>query len=133
SDAVNWTKSPIALSVWTVAAPASAQPSHPDVFVSELPVMLTLTGLIQVAGWVVPGRTLPRFPMSTIPPEGVEGEGELGVVGFAAPGGVVGAGVAVSSCEGTLTMNASRRLPPTLLVHTKYCPVTSRLPFGIFP
>ena len=38
----------------------------------------------------------------------------------------------VSSCTGTFTMNASARLPPMLLVQTKYSPVTSRLPLGSF-
>src|SRR5262249_38855133 len=38
--------------------------------------------------------------------------------------------VVVRSWEGTLTTKASRRLPPTLLVQTKYWPVRSRLPLG---
>ena len=38
----------------------------------------------------------------------------------------------VSSCAGTLTMKASSRLLPTLLVQMKYCPVTSMFPLGIF-
>ena len=38
----------------------------------------------------------------------------------------------VSSWDGTLTMKASSREPSRLLVHMKYCPVTSRLPLGYF-
>src|SRR5688572_26130403 len=33
-------------------------------------------------------------------------------------------------CPGTFTRKASSRLPPALLVQMKYCPVTSRFPFG---
>src|SRR5262245_60390618 len=36
------------------------------------------------------------------------------------------------SSAGTFTMNASSRLPPTLLVQMKYRPVMSRLPLGNF-
>src|SRR5262249_36247119 len=49
-------------------------------------------------------------------------------------GGGGGGGVepesATKSCDGTLTMNASRRFPYILLVQIKYFPVTSILPFG---
>ena len=47
-------------------------------------------------------------------------------------GGVVSGVVLTSSCEGILTMNASRRPPPAFEVKMKYCPVTSRLPLGPF-
>src|SRR5262245_35327559 len=86
-------------------APASSHPSHPSVFVSELPVTVSRAALIH----------------TTSAPPGVDGPGAGGGTSGAGAGGgsleAGGAGTpATSNWEGTFTTNASSRLDPTLLV-----------------
>src|SRR5439155_11923834 len=50
SEAVNSTYPPMEPIDCRELAPASAQPSQPPVFVSELPLAVTLTRLVQVTG-----------------------------------------------------------------------------------
>src|SRR5215471_8029512 len=72
-------------------------------------------------------------PLTVAPAAGAVRD-TVGLVVSAGGGG--GGGVPPVStprtCVGTLTMNASSRLPAVLLVQMKYCPVTSRLPLGDF-